>query len=200
MTSLAGLKAIREVATEHRLPVHMDGARLWNASVATGTSVADFAACADTVMVSFSKGLGAPVGAALAGSAAAMADAWQTRKRFGGGRRQSGILAAAALHGIDHHWPRMHEDHERARELAAAVDGAGGATVVTPDTNIVMIDLPPGTTASSVAARCAEQGVKVSPWNATRVRAVTHHDVDRAGIQRAGEVLAAVLQTAAVSR
>jgi len=194
VTSLTALEAIRDVATEHGLPVHMDGARLWNASVATGTSVADFARCADTVMVSFSKGLGAPVGAALAGSAAAMADAWQTRKRFGGGMRQSGILAAAALHGIEHHWPRMHEDHERARELAAAVDGAGGAMVVPPDTNIVMIDLPAGTTASDVAARCAEQGVKLSPWNASRVRAVTHLDVDRAGIKRAGEVLASVLE------
>jgi threonine aldolase len=150
-------------------------------------------------MVSFSKGLGAPVGAALAGSAAAMQDAWQTRKRFGGGMRQSGILAAAALHGIEHHWPRMHEDHERARELARAVDGAGGARVVPPDTNIVMIDLPAGMTAGDVASRCAAEGVKISPWNASRVRAVTHLDVDRAGVARAGEVLSRVLETAAVS-
>lgn len=196
VTSLEGLRAIRAVARAHALPVHMDGARLWNASVATGTSLADFAACADTVMVSFSKGLGAPVGAALAGSAAAMTEAWQTRKRFGGGMRQSGILAAAALYGIDHNWPRMHEDHDRARELAAAVDGAGGARVVPPDTNIVMIDLPEGTTANDVTARCAERGVKVSPWNASRVRAVTHLDVDRTAITRAGEVLASVLEAA----
>lgn len=196
VTSLAGLRAIRDVAREHGLPVHMDGARLWNASVATGTDVRDFAGCADTVMVSFSKGLGAPVGAALAGSAAAMQDAWQTRKRFGGGMRQSGILAAAALHGIEHHWPRMHEDHERARELARAVDGAGGARVVPPDTNIVMIDLPSGITASEVAARCAEKGVRISPWNASRVRAVTHLDVDKAAVRRAGEVLASVLEGA----
>ena len=194
VTSLEGLRAIRDVARANALPVHMDGARLWNASAATGTNVADFASCAETVMVSFSKGLGAPVGAALAGSAAAMTEGWRTRKRFGGGMRQSGILAAAALYGIDHNWPRMHEDHERARELAAAVDGAGGARVVAPDTNIVMIDLPAGTTANGVSADCAEHGVKISPWNATRVRAVTHLDVDRAGIKRAGEVLAAVLE------
>ncbi|MFL5561184.1 MAG: threonine aldolase family protein [Gemmatimonadaceae bacterium] len=200
VTTLAGLRAIREVATAHGLPVHMDGARLWNASVATGTSVADFATCAETVMVSFSKGLGAPVGAALAGSAAAMRDAWQTRKRFGGGMRQSGILAAAALHGLEHNWPRMHEDHERARELAAAVDGVGGASVVPPDTNIVMIDLPAGIASDTVAARCAEAGVKISGWNASRVRAVTHLDVNRDDVRRAGEVLASVLEKAAKSR
>jgi len=152
------------------------------------------------VMVSFSKGLGAPVGAALAGSAAAMRDAWQTRKRFGGGMRQSGILAAAALHGLDQNWPRMHEDHERARELAAAVDGVGGASVVPPDTNIVMIDLPAGVAADSIAARCGEAGVKISGWNATRVRAVTHLDVDRDDVRRAGDVLASVLEKAAKSR
>ena len=190
VTSLEALGAIRDVAAEHRLPVHMDGARLWNAAVAAGVDIARFAACADTVMVSFSKGLGAPVGAALAGSAAAMADAWQVRKRFGGGMRQSGILAAAALHGLDHNWPRMHEDHARARELAALVGGAAGATVVPPDTNIVMIDLPPGIPAPGVVSRCAAKGVKVTAWNATRVRAVTHLDVDAVMVKRAGEVIA----------
>lgn len=193
VTALTALQAIREVAHEHHLPVHMDGARLWNASVATGTEMSAFARCADTVMVSFSKGLGAPVGAMLAGSSAAMQHAHETRKRFGGGMRQSGILAAAALHGIEHHWPRMHEDHERAAELAAAVDGAGGARVVPPDTNILMVDLPQGLAAADVVARCAEEGVKITPWNASRVRAVTHLDVDTASVRRAGEVLATVL-------
>jgi len=190
VTPLTELQAIREAATEFRLPVHMDGARLWNAAVATGTDIADFARCADTVMVSFSKGLGAPVGAALAGSATAMADAWQVRKRFGGGMRQSGILAAAASYGLDHNWPRMHEDHARARELAALVEGAGGTRVVAPETNIVMIDLPPGVPAPGVVSRCAEHGVKVTAWNASRVRAVTHLDVDAAMVRRAGEVIA----------
>ena len=194
VTTLDGLRAIRDVAREHSLPVHMDGARLWNAAVATETNIADFAACADTVMVSFSKGLGAPVGAALAGSREAMRDAWQTRKRFGGGMRQSGILAAAALFGVREHWPRMHEDHERAAKLARAVDGAGGAKVVPPDTNIVMIELPARITASELSARCAAEGVRISPWNATRVRAVTHLDVDDADIARAGEVIVRALE------
>jgi threonine aldolase len=197
VTPLHELRAIRDVAAEFHLPVHMDGARLWNASVATGTNIADFASCADTVMVSFSKGLGAPVGAALAGSASAIADAWQVRKRFGGGMRQSGILAAAALFGLEHNWPRMQEDHARAKELAASVEGAGGARVVPPDTNIVMIDLPAGVMAQTVVSRCAKHGVKITAWNASRLRAVTHLDVDAPMVKRAGEVIAREIQSAA---
>src|SRR5215204_6310687 len=132
VTSAVGMRALGDVARAHGLPVHLDGARLWNASVATGDEPATLAAPADTVMVSFSKGLGAPVGAALAGSAAALAHGWSVRKRLGGGMRQSGILAAAALHGLDHHWQRLGDDHGRARALASAVEGAGGARVVPP--------------------------------------------------------------------
>src|SRR5690349_1936088 len=107
ITPLAELRALRDVAREFELPVHLDGARLWNASVASGTPLPEFAACADTVMVSFSKGLGAPVGAALAGTGDAIDECWTIRKRFGGGMRQSGILAAGALHGLEHHLKRM---------------------------------------------------------------------------------------------
>src|SRR5262249_23168106 len=138
------LRAIRQAAAEHGLPVHMDGARLWNASVASGIALAEIAEHADTVMVAFSKGLGAPVGAALAGARAAMKKAWTARKLFGGAMRQSGILAAGALHAIDHHLDRLAEDHEHARRLARALDGVGRARVIPPDTNIVMIDLPSG--------------------------------------------------------
>ena len=193
VTTIEGMRALRAVATKFRLPVHLDGARLWNAATASGTPIADFAACADTVMVSFSKGLGAPVGAALAGSADAMADAWATRKRLGGGLRQSGILAAAALHGLEHHWPRMHEDHARARALATIVAEGPGVRVVPPDTNIVMIDLPPHLDAFDVVRRAAEQGILVTPWSASRIRAVTHLDVGDAEIRRAGDVLAKLL-------
>ena len=196
VTSLAEMHALRDVAREHRLPVHLDGARLWNAAVASGTDAREFAGCADTVMVSFSKGLGAPVGAALAGSAEAIADGWTVRKRLGGGMRQSGILAAAALHGLDHHWPRLHEDHERARQLAALVDGVRGARVVPPDTNIVMIDLPDDVAAPAIVARAAERGVLLTPWSPTCIRAVTHLDVDAAQIRAAGEALARLLEAA----
>jgi threonine aldolase len=194
VTSRDALAAIRDVARRHGLPVHMDGARLWNAATALGTPLADLAGCADTVMVSFSKGLGAPVGAALAGSAAAMADAWVVRKRLGGGMRQSGILAAAALHALDHHLDRLEEDHAHARLLADAVDGAGGARVVPPDTNILMIDLPAGRDAATIARAAAGQGLLVTVWSPTRLRAVTHLDASRADVARAGEILAQALE------
>jgi len=193
ITPVAELKAIQKVAAERKLPVHMDGARLWNASVASGTSLAEFSKCADTVMVAFSKGLGAPVGAALAGDRAAMERAWTARKLFGGAMRQSGIIAAAALHGIDHHMDRLAEDHANAKALASMIDGAGGARVVPPDTNIVMIDLAAGDTSARVAAAAAKQGVRVAQWTPTRVRMVTHLDVSAADCQRAGSVILKVL-------
>ncbi len=193
VTSLDALRDMCEIARARNLAVHLDGARLWNASAATGTSLADFAASADTVMVSFAKGLGAPVGAALAGTRDAMATAWVARKRLGGGMRQSGILAAAALHGIEHHLPRIADDHQRAKEFAAIVAGAGGATVVPPDTNIVMVDLPEGTTSGDVAARAKERGVLVSSWAPARIRAVMHLDVDQKGVKSAAEIVARVL-------
>lgn len=193
VSDLAQLAAIREVADAHGLPVHMDGARLWNAATALGVAPAALAAYADTVMVSFSKGLGAPVGAALAGIARAMERAWEVRKRLGGGMRQSGVLAAAALYGLDHHLGRLAEDHENARLLAELVDGAGGARVVPPQTNIVMVDLPPHLDGPGVARRLAERGVLVSAWNATRLRAVTHLDVTRSAVEAAGRAMAEVL-------
>jgi threonine aldolase len=193
ITSAADLQAIRQVAREHELPVHMDGARLWNASVASGTPLHEFAAAVDTVMVAFSKGLGAPVGAALAGSREAMERGWTARKLFGGAMRQSGILAAAALYGLEHNLDRLAEDHENARTLARLIDGAGGAKVVPPDTNILMIDLPDGLTVAPIEAAAAAEGVRIADWTPTRIRLVTHLDVSAADAQRAGEVLARIL-------
>ncbi|MEQ1693363.1 MAG: threonine aldolase family protein, partial [Gemmatimonas sp.] len=161
VTTIDAMRAMRNVATRAGLAVHLDGARLWNAAAATGTALADFASCADTVMVSFSKGLGAPVGAALAGPADVIERAVRVRRRLGGGMRQSGIIAAGALYGLQHHLERLPEDHETARAFARAVDGAGGATLVPPDTNIVMIDLPTPS-ASQVVARAKAQGLRVS--------------------------------------
>jgi len=196
ITPLADLRALRDVAREFGLPVHLDGARLWNASMASGTPLSDFAACADTVMVSFSKGLGAPVGAALAGTRESIDSCWAIRKRLGGGMRQSGILAAGALHGLDFHLDRMPQDHARARQLAEAVDGVAGARVVAPDTNIVMIDLRSGVSAFDIVKSAAERGVMLTPWSATRIRAVTHLDVDDEAVRRAGQVLVGLLEAA----
>jgi threonine aldolase len=193
VTPLEELRAMRGVADAHALPVHMDGARLWNASAASGTSLADFASCAHTVMLSFSKGLGCPVGAILVGDAATVKRAHTIRKRLGGGMRQSGILAAAALHALDAHLGRLTEDHANARALASAVQGAGGCSVVPPDTNIVMIDLPAGYTSTAVVARAAERGLRISPWHASRVRAVTHLDASATDVREAAEILTQVL-------
>jgi threonine aldolase len=195
VTPIDELRRLRDVARVHGLAVHLDGARLWNASAATGTPVADFAACADTVMVSFSKGLGAPVGAALAGRADAIEEGWVIRRRLGGGMRQSGIIAAGALHGLECHRPRLEEDHELARLLAALLADAGGARVVLPDTNIVMVDLPAGRIADDVVAAAEARGVLIGAWTPTRLRMVTHLDVDRAAVERAGSALRAVLES-----
>ena len=189
VTPLDELLALRAAAGAHGLPVHMDGARLWNASVATGTSLADFGRCAHTVMLSFSKGLGCPVGAILVGDAERMKRAHMVRKRLGGGMRQSGILTAAAMHALDVHLDRLAEDHANARRFADAVVGAAGATVVSPDTNIVMVDLPQGMSSGPVIDAVRREGVLVTPWSTTRIRAVTHLDVDAAAVDRAAGVV-----------
>lgn len=175
VTTLAELTALQQAARSLGVPMHMDGARLWNAHVATGTSLAALSACADSVMVSFSKGLGAPVGAALAGTREAMTQAHRARKRFGGGMRQSGVLAAAARFGLAHHLSGLADDHANARALASALDGVEGARVVPPHTNIVMLDLPVPC-AAALVAEAVQLGVQISAWTHTRVRAVTHRD------------------------
>ena len=178
VTPVAGLHAMHDVARAHGCRVHLDGARLWNASIASGTSLAEFARWGDTVMVSFSKGLGAPAGAILAGDANTLGRANEVRRRLGGGMRQSGILAAAGLFGIDNHLSRLSEDHAKAADFAYIVDRAIAATVVPPDTNIVMIDLAPGLDAAEVARRAANEGVLVGAWTPSRIRVVLHLDVN----------------------
>ncbi len=190
----AQIVRLRDLARDANLPTHLDGARLWNASVASGVSLADFSECADTVMVSFSKGLGAPVGAALVGSATDMLLADDIRKRLGGGMRQSGIIAAGALYGMEHHLQRLAEDHTAARVFANIVDGVGGATVVAPDTNIVMIDLP-RPIADDVVIACEKLGVKLSAWTPSRLRAVTHLDAPLHLVERAAACVAVALHS-----
>ena len=193
VTSLAAMREITSVARGNGLPVHLDGARLWNAAAASGDTLAALASVADTVMVSFSKGLGCPVGAALAGSRELITEGWSVRKRLGGGMRQSGILAAAALYALDVHLPRISEDHETAKSYASIVDGIAGARVVPPDTNIVMLDLPGSMDAFAVVAEAARRDVLLTPWSATRIRAVTHLDVGESAVRMAGEVVREVL-------
>ena len=194
ITSLESLREIAAVARDRRIPLHLDGARLWNVEAVTHVHIADYAACAETVMVSFSKGLGAPVGAALAGPVDLIDAAWTVRKRLGGGLRQSGIIAAGALFGIEHNRARLQEDHTNAARLASALGSAGGARVVPPDTNIVMIDLPERTTAPDVARQVANRGLLVSVWTPTRIRTVTHLDVSASEIDEAAAIIGDVLE------
>jgi threonine aldolase len=166
--------------------VHLDGARLFNAHVASGIDLATYGRLADTASVCLSKGLGAPVGSVLVSSAERIGIARLWRKRLGGGMRQAGVLAAAALYALDHHLARLAEDHEHARLLAKRL----GVDESTVETNMVVLDDVP---APVIAEAAKAQGVLVSQVSARRIRLVTHLDVDRAGIERAADVLAALL-------
>ena len=199
VTPPAAMRELSSIARAARLRVHLDGARLWNAAESSRAPISDLARAADTVMVSFSKGLGAPVGAALAGPGDAIDRARVLRKRMGGGMRQSGILAAAALHALDHHLERLRDDHDRARHFASVVASVSGARVVPPDTNIVMVDLPSGASSAEVVRHAAMSGVLVSVWNPTRIRAVTHLDVGDDDVAEAARVVAAAIEQAASS-
>jgi threonine aldolase len=193
---LARLQAVAAVAREQGVAVHLDGARLWNAAVATGVAVREWAATADSVMMCFSKGLGAPVGSILVGDGDFVHRARRVRKRWGGGMRQVGILAAACLHALDHHVERLAEDHARARALAAGFARADGVRVPTPDTNIVMVDLEDAALEPAALLRGLEaRGVRMLAFGPRRLRAITHLDVDDAGIERAVAAFAAVLRT-----
>lgn len=180
------MKEVRQLALDRGLPLHLDGARLWNAAAASGTSLADFSAEADTAMVCISKGLGCPVGSLLAGPNELIDRAWAVRKRLGGGMRQVGILAAAGLWALDHVLPRLSEDHARATRLAAGCREIPGLEPVEPETNILMIDLTgPGLTADELVRRLEDRGVRLIAMGPSRLRAVTHFDVDDEGIERA---------------
>jgi threonine aldolase len=193
----AQAKAVAERARALGLAAHLDGARIWNASVATGVDVATLAAPFDTVSVCFSKGLGAPVGSAFCGSRKLVEDARRFRKRWGGAMRQVGILAAGALHALAHHRARLAEDHANARLLAEKMARAPGASVnlAGVETNIVNIDVEPP--ADAVARTAKEMGLLINATSAKRLRAVTHLDVSRAQMEKAAEILAAAVTKAA---
>jgi threonine aldolase len=183
---LERLAALAAAARTRGVRLHLDGARLWNASVATGVPLALWAATADSVMMCFSKGLGAPVGSILVGDAAFVKQARRVRKRLGGGMRQAGILAAACLHALDHHLARLADDHTRARRLAAGFRAASGVKVDEPDTNIVIVTLEhPALDPAAVLAELERRGVRMVPFGARRLRAIVHLDIDDDGIERA---------------
>jgi threonine aldolase len=187
---LETLRGVRAVAHERGLPVHMDGARLWHAAVAAGVTLADYAAPVDTVMVTLSKGLGCPVGSLLAGSDAVIGRAWRVRRRMGGSMRQSGILAAAGLYALDHHLDRLAADHRNAALLADLAANIDGLDPVAPETNIIMLNiLRDDLDAATIVARLADRGVRFSMFSPTRLRAVTHLDVDEDDVRTAMDAL-----------
>ena len=182
------LVALKSWAETKGVAVHMDGARLWNASVAQKVTPEALARHADTVNVCFSKGLGAPVGSVLTGPSAFIAEARRVRKMLGGGMRQAGILAAGALYALEHHLSALADDHEHARLLARALVDSGWAEVpVQPETNIVFARTL-GRSASDVATRLESLGVRCSAMATDRIRFVTHRDVTLAQTERACEI------------
>jgi threonine aldolase len=179
---LETVRAVVDLAHEHDMRAHLDGARLMNAVVATGTPAADWAAGFDTAWIDFTKGLGAPVGAVLAGSRELIDEAWRYKQMIGGALRQSGIVAAACLYALDHHVDRLAEDHDNARALAQGLAELPGFTVQPPDTNIVMAEVAD---APQLVGELWDRGVEVTPMSPTHIRCVTHLDADAAGIERA---------------
>ena len=170
------------LARMHGLACHLDGARVFNAAVASGEDVATLAAPFDTVSVCISKGLGAPVGSVLVGPAAFIAKARRIRKMVGGGMRQAGVIAAACLYALDHNVARLAEDHANARRLAAGLGAHPGLSVSAPDTNIVFVDVDPAA-ADRLTAHLAANGIAAGKGR--RQRWVTHLDLDDAAVDDA---------------
>lgn len=195
---LETIRSVSDVARRHGLATHLDGARLWNASAATGIPEADYAAPFDTVNVCFSKGLGAPVGSALAGRADLIERARRFKQMFGGGFRQAGVIAAGALHALEHHRERLTEDHARAKRFAAELDHLSGIEIDLGlvQTNIVrfrVTSVPSGT----LVERCYQEGLHVLPSGVDGVRAVLHMEISEGDVD---EALAIVRKALAKAR
>jgi threonine aldolase len=188
---LETIQAVLEAARGHGLRAHLDGARLMNAVVASGVSARDFAGGFDTAWIDFTKGLGAPVGAVLAGSRELVAEAWRWKQMLGGSMRQSGILAAACLYALDHHVERLAEDHTRARRLADGLAQLPGVTIDprSVETNIVIFGVED---APRLVERLADR-VDLGAVDAHRVRAVTHLDVTDTDVDSALSALSDAL-------
>ncbi len=182
-------RAVADRARTLGLATHLDGARIWNASAATGIDVQSLSSPFDTVSVCFSKGLGAPVGSAFCGPRRLVEDARRLRKRWGGGMRQSGILAAAALHALAHHRDRLRVDHVHARTLAVRLseERAFRVDVASVETNIVNVDVPGA--ADAIAHEALALGLAINATGPRRLRAVTHLDVSDEDILRAADIL-----------
>jgi threonine aldolase len=192
---LATMQAVTDVARRHGLATHLDGARLMNAVVASGVSAQAYADPFDSAWIDFTKGLGAPVGAALAGSRAFIEEAWRCKQQIGGAMRQAGIIAAAGVYALRHHVDRLAEDHANARRLAEGLADLPGVVLdpTTVETNIVLFDLVGPLDAAAFVERLLAHGVRTGAMGPRTVRAVTHLDMSTAQIDRAIEAARAVL-------
>ncbi|HEX5505906.1 MAG TPA: GntG family PLP-dependent aldolase, partial [Thermomicrobiales bacterium] len=191
------LRAVAGVAQRHGLATHLDGARLLNAVTTSGVAARDYAAGFDSAWIDFSKGLGAPMGAVLAGSAEFVEEAWYWKQRLGGALRQAGIVAAAGIYALEHHVERLAEDHAHARILArglAALPGIG-LDPAEVEANIILFDVAgTGLSAAEFVRRLREEhGVRLGAFGPSTVRAITHLDISRAGISQALEAVARLL-------
>jgi threonine aldolase len=184
--SVEALNAVADVAHANRLQVHMDGARLMNAAVALGVPASDIAAGCDTVWLDFTKGLGAPLGAVLAGSRDFIGEAWRWKQRLGGSMRQGGMNAAACLYALNHHVDRLADDHANAKSLARGLAQIPGITVEQPETNLVFFNTEgAGLSAADLAARVRPMGLMFSISDTYRGRACLHLDVTTAQVEEA---------------
>ena len=189
---LAQIEEVTAVARAHGLVSHLDGARLFNASVESGVALSAYATPFDSSWIDLSKGLGCPVGAVLAGSRGFIEEAWRWKHRLGGALRQSGILAAAGLYALDHHVERLAEDHANARRFVAGIEDCAGVRLMTNtvETNIVFLDVSgwmakTAKTSADLSALCQANGVRIGAMGPTLMRAVTHLDVSAADIDLA---------------
>ena len=193
---LPTMQAVTDVARRHGLATHLDGARLLNAVVASGISAREYAAPFDSAWIDFTKGLGAPVGAALAGSRAFVDEVWRLKQQMGGAMRQAGIIAAGGIYALRHNVERLAEDHANARRLAEALAEIPGVSLdpATVETNIVLFEVTGELDAATVVERLLAQGVRMGSMGPRLVRAVTHLDVSSAQTDRAIDVARAVLR------
>lgn len=193
---LSTIERIRALALAQGLPMHLDGARLFNAVVATGVPAADYARHFETVSFCLSKGLGAPVGSLIAADAATIDALRRLRRMYGGGMRQAGILAAAGIYALEHHIARLKEDHEHARRFAGILRTIPTVSLDADrvETNIVLFDVTaPGRSAQEIVAALRQEGLLIHAVGPKTFRAVTHLDVTARDIEAAGQILTAVL-------
>jgi threonine aldolase len=187
---------ISKFARENGIGIHLDGARLWNASIKTGKSIKELCSPFDSVSLCFSKGLGAPIGSVLVGDEGFIRKARHFRKLFGGGWRQAGILAAACLFTLNHHFPKLHKDHENALQLSKKLQSIGFKLTKPTETNMVWVDLASfGLTCDKVAEKLSLHGIKILGGNNTELRLVTHHQISRDSIIKLSSVLESMIKS-----